>query len=196
MLELAGQPLLDQLKQPVDRARARQRVQSINNLKQLGLAMHNYLDVNKNFPPAVSAKDGKPLLSWRVLVLPYIEEGPLFQQFHLDEPWDSEHNLKLIPRMPTILRSPLAQWPIRAARSTSPRRSADSVFPGQKGVAIRDITDGTSNTILLVEADDEHAVPWTKPDDWEYDPRRSPRGSACCRTAATSSALPTARCRC
>ncbi len=177
VLELAGQPLLDQLKQPVDRARgAAKRVQSINNLKQLALAMHNYHDTNGAFPAAVHAKNGKPLLSWRVLVLPYLEEAPLFEQFHLDEPWDSEHNRKLIPRMPTVLRSPLSQAaePGRTVYLTP--RGADSAFPGQTGVKLREITDGTSNTIMLIEADDEHAVPWTKPDDWEYDPREITKG--------------------
>ena len=109
VLELAGQPLIDQLKQPVEQARGTaKRAQSINNLKQLGLAMHIYHDVNKTLPPAVHSKDGKPLLSWRVLVLPYIEEDKLYREFHLDEPWDSPHNKKLLSRMPAVLRSPLS----------------------------------------------------------------------------------------
>lgn len=70
--------------------------------------MHIYHDVNKTLPPAVHSKDGKPLLSWRVLVLPYIEEDKLYREFHLDEPWDSPHNKKLLSRMPAVLRSPLS----------------------------------------------------------------------------------------
>jgi hypothetical protein len=177
LLDLAGQPLLDQLKAPLGQARdAAKRIQSTNNLKQLALAMHNYHDVNKNFPPAVYAKEGKPLLSWRVLVLPYIEEGPLYQHFHLDEPWDSAHNRKLLPRMPTVLRSPLSQVGDQGRTVYLTPRGDDTMFPGQTGVKIREITDGTSNTVMIVEADDEHAVPWTKPDDWEPDAREITRG--------------------
>jgi len=71
------------------------------NLKQIALAMHNYHDTYGTFPPhAIYSKDGKPLLSWRVMILPYIEQNNLYQQFHLDEPWDSEHNQKLMQQMP------------------------------------------------------------------------------------------------
>jgi len=79
------------------------RANSTNNLKQMGLAMHNYMDVNKSFPAhAVYSKDGKPLLSWRVMILPYIEQDALYRQFKLDEPWDSDHNKKLMAQMPKI----------------------------------------------------------------------------------------------
>ena len=149
----------------------------MNNLKQLALAMHNYHDVNQSFPPAVRAKDGKPLLSWRVLVLPYLDQEKLFRQFHLDEPWDSPHNKQLIGRMPAVLRSPFSKLPADGSRTVylTPR-GADTAFPGQEGVKLRDITDGTSNTILTVEVDDEHAVTWTKPDDWDFDPDQPTRG--------------------
>src|SRR5439155_8430347 len=73
------------------------RNQSMNNLKQIALAFHNYLDVNKAFPASTS-KDGKPLLSWRVHILPYLEQDGLYKQFKLDEPWDSEHNKALIAK--------------------------------------------------------------------------------------------------
>src|SRR5205807_5126217 len=83
------------------------RVQSTNNLRQIAIAMHSYHGTHNEFPAAYStSKDGKPLLSWRVEILPYIEQGALFNEFHLDEPWDSEHNKKLIERMPTIFAAP------------------------------------------------------------------------------------------
>ena len=92
-----------------DEIDAARRAQSMNNLKQFALAMHNYHDTNGKFPAASSFdKDGKPLLSWRVHVLPYLEQAELYKQFHLDEPWDSEHNKKLIEKMPNVLASP---WP-------------------------------------------------------------------------------------
>src|SRR6185295_2767398 len=74
---------------------------AMNNLKIIGLAMHNYHDTNQRFPAAaIYDKQGKPLLSWRVAILPYLNQKQLYESFHLDEPWDSEHNRKLIPRMP------------------------------------------------------------------------------------------------
>src|SRR5205814_6093315 len=73
-----------------------ERMRSANNLKQLMLAMHNYHDVYGRFPADIRDKDGKPLLSWRVHILPFIEQVNLYKQFRLDEPWDSEHNKKLI----------------------------------------------------------------------------------------------------
>src|SRR5262249_30142494 len=82
---------------------AASRTRSANNLKQIGLAMHNYHDVNGAFPPAaVCDKTGKPMLSWRVLILPYIEQDALYKEFKLDEPWDSEHNKKLLAKMPKV----------------------------------------------------------------------------------------------
>ena len=87
--------------------RTRRGGQCINNLKQIGLAMHNYHARHKTFPPAYTVdKDGKPLLSWRVLILPYLEQDALYKEFHLDEPWDSEHNRALIDRMPTTYLCP------------------------------------------------------------------------------------------
>ena len=69
--------------------------------------MRNYHDANKHFPAAaIRSKDGKPLLSWRVALLPMMEHEKLYDQFHLDEPWDSEHNKKLIDKMPAMYRSP------------------------------------------------------------------------------------------
>jgi hypothetical protein len=151
--------------------------QSTNNLKQLALAMHAYLDVYKTFPAhAIYDKQGRPLLSWRVAVLPFIEQQNLYQQFHLDEPWDSEHNKKLIARMPRILRSPLSNAAPGKTTYLVPV-GKDTVFPpGPKGIQIRDITDGTSNTIMIVEADDDHAVTWTRPDDLNYNPQQPLKG--------------------
>jgi hypothetical protein len=150
------------------RAAAR-RAQSMNNLKQIALAMHNYHDVHKTFPAAFTTdKQGKPLLSWRVAILPYIEAQPLYQQFHLDEPWDSEHNQKLIPLMPQVYKAPgSTAGPGKTNYLTV--RGPNTVFPGAKAVRFADITDGTSNTIMAVEVSDQKAVIWTKPDDFEYD---------------------------
>src|SRR5438309_10601168 len=86
--------------------RSAQRMRSANSLKQILLAFHNFHDASGKFPTAASySKDGKPLLSWRVQILPFIEQTNLYNEFHVDEPWDSEHNKKLIPRMPKIFGS-------------------------------------------------------------------------------------------
>jgi hypothetical protein len=145
--------------------------QSANNLKQMALAMHNYHASENYFPPpAITSKDGKPLLSWRVAILPYIEQDNLYRQFKLDEPWDSEHNKKLIPMMPKVYVS--ADRPTKQPFTTYYQvlTGKGTVFEGPKGVQIQKITDGTSNTILIVEAGEE--VPWTKPADLAYDEKK------------------------
>jgi hypothetical protein len=152
----------------VQRVRASAGIQqSMNNMKQIALAMHSYHDANKGFPAhAIYGKDGKPLLSWRVQVLPYIEQDALYRQFHLDEPWDSEHNRKLIPQMPKVYASPLSRLNNEGKTVYLVPVGKDTIFPPRsKGLRISEITDGTSNTILLVEAADSHAVEWTKPED-------------------------------
>jgi len=82
-------------------------VVSQSNLKQIVLGLLNYHDTHGRFPPAVvQGKDGRLLYSWRVLMLPYLEEDSLYQEFHRDEPWDSPHNLPLLTRMPRIFAAP------------------------------------------------------------------------------------------
>jgi hypothetical protein len=160
---------------------AARRNQAMNQLKQIGVAMLNYADVKKHFPArAILDKDGKPLLSWRVAILPYLEEKALYEQFHLDEPWDSEHHRKLAERMP-------------AAYANANHASTDStvylaldgpeaVFGSVEGKRFRDIIDGTSGTILVVEADSDRAVIWTKPDDLKYEARQPLAGLGHLRT--------------
>jgi prepilin-type processing-associated H-X9-DG protein len=159
---------------PIAQAReGARRSQCTNNLKQIGLAMHNFHSVNGTFPPAYTAsKDGKPLLSWRVHILPYLEQKALYDEFHLDEPWDSPHNKALIPRMPAPYACPSGSRTLAREGKTSylaPRGPA-TIFPGPQAVKLQDITDGTSNTILVVDAADALATTWTKPDDWEVAP--------------------------
>src|SRR5205085_3628183 len=86
--------------EPQRKAGDRQRHKSINNLKQIMIAIHNHHDSNNHLPADIRDKNGKPLLSWRVAILPFLMQDNLYQQFKLDEPWDSEHNLKLLQHMP------------------------------------------------------------------------------------------------
>lgn len=147
---------------------AARRTQSRNNMKQLGLAMHNYHDVFTEFPAHANYEKKKPLLSWRVHVLPYLGHPGLYQKFHLDEPWDSEHNKALIKEMPPVYQNPNMNnkdFKTNYLLVTG----EDAAFFGEEGKRIRDFTDGTSNTILAIEANEDQAVIWTKPDDWEFD---------------------------
>lgn len=145
-----------------------QQSQRMNSLKQIGLAMHNYYEAYRSLPPqALASKDGRKLLSWRVLILPFLGQNELYQKFKLDESWDSEHNLKLVEQIPFVYSGQLPRdgKPSGKTRLQTPLRS-DSVF-GRTGVAttFRDITDGTSNTLMVVEVPESKAVIWTKPDD-------------------------------
>jgi hypothetical protein len=148
---------------------AAQRAQDANNLKQIALAMHNYLDQHKTFPAHANYdKQGKPLLSWRVHILPYIEQDNLYKQFKLDEPWDSEHNKKLIAKMPPVYKSPFQKKAAAGKTTYLVPVGKDTIFTGEpKGISIREITDGTSNTIMVAEVNDDNAVTWTKPDDFK-----------------------------
>lgn len=157
-------------KQDPDREKTKataDRMKSANNLKQIAIAMHTY-HVDKNALPAAAVYDanGKPLLSWRVMILPYIEQQALYQQFKLNEPWDSAHNKKLLDVMPKLY-APVG------VKTDKPHMTfyqvfvgAGTAFEGKEGSRLQDIRDGTSNTILAVEAGEP--VIWTKPDDLTY----------------------------
>jgi prepilin-type processing-associated H-X9-DG protein len=147
---------------------ASSRMTSQNNLRQMALAMHNYHDANGRFPAAaICDKAGKPLLSWRVAILPYVEQNDLYNKFHLDEPWDSKHNITLLPLMPAIY-APGASKPGDTKSYYRVFVGPQALFEYDKGRRIADITDGTSNTWLVAEA--AEAVPWTKPEELVYDP--------------------------
>jgi hypothetical protein len=166
------------------------RNQSTNNLKQIALALHGYHDVHGHFPPqAIRSKDGKPLLSWRVAILPYLGQQALYDQFHLDEPWNSEHNQELIARMPPGLASPhlgneriaqgktsylvpLSKAPpaVAVVEKPDPKKPVahgknEMIFDLPQGATFARILDGSSNTIIVVEAHRDRAVAWTSPDD-------------------------------
>jgi prepilin-type processing-associated H-X9-DG protein len=114
-------------------------------------------------------KKGKPLLSWRVAILPFIEQDNLYKEFKLDEPWDSDHNKKLIDKMPKVYA-----LPNKLSKPTETHYrvlvGGDSMWDWIQGSTITQITDGTSNTWMVVEA--EEGVPWTKPDELEFDPKK------------------------
>jgi hypothetical protein len=180
-LRFVGTDLLGFVQPLVRNARrAALQAQGANNLKQIGLALHNYYDTNKMFPPPASYdSQGRSLLSWRVHLLPYVEQEALYREFHLDEPWDSSHNKKLIARMPPTYKGTLSKVANEGKTVYLAPLGKDTMFPGATGVRFNDVTDGTSNTILLVEADDAHAVEWTRPEDLKIDPKDP--GALLCR---------------
>lgn len=151
------------------------RTRSANNLKMIGLAMHNYHDANGTFPSAAPYQDnnGKALLSWRVALLPYVEEDGLYRQFRFNEPWDSKHNKTLLEKMPSIYAPTIKGKPAR------PNTTYYQAFTGndapfdpkaKRGPQIAGIKDGVSTTAMVVEGGE--AVPWTKPEDVAYDAKK------------------------
>lgn len=147
---------------------AARRAQGQNNIKQIMLALHNYHDANGNFPPAVLlGPDGKTKYSWRVAILPYMDQHELYEAYDRNEPWDGPNNRKLLEQIPGTLRSPKEP---QGSVNTSyfALISEHTVFgntPG-KGRNISNITDGTSNTLMVFET--KRNTPWTKPEDIPY----------------------------
>lgn len=152
-------PLIIQAQKQADKAR--DTAERRNNLKQIGLAFHNYHDTFRGFPGAGSNFDGTQKgLSWRVHLLPFLEHAGLYEQFHLDEPWDSEHNKTLIPLMPEVFAVPGVDGEGKTSLHVFVDKQA---FEQDKGIGIFNYTDGTSNTFLVVEAGADTADVWTKP---------------------------------
>jgi hypothetical protein len=141
------------------------RAMCVNNLKQIALAMHNYCDAHRTFPAAAIAdKNGRPVLSWRVALLPYLDSAPLHAKFHLDEPWDSPHNKPLADQMPPIFGCPSEPSSSRNLTTYVVVVDPHSIFTGEpSGIPISRVSDGTSSTFLVVEA--ASPVPWTRPAD-------------------------------
>ena len=160
----------------IGNAREAARRNSANCLmKQLGLAMHNYHDEYKSFPPqAIVDAKGRPLLSWRVLILPYMEQSELYKQFRLDEPWDSPHNKKLMARIPGSYQGPKSAGGMKTNYVLAVGKGA--AYTGSDAVTENQIPDGTSQTFMIVEADNDHAVFWTQPKDLTYNPAKPVNG--------------------
>jgi len=145
--------------------------QAAKDMKELALAMINMHDTYDQFSPIQPMiKDGKPLFSWRVRILPFIEEDRLFSQLNRKEPWDSEHNKKLLDKMPKIFATVTGKTKEKNTTHYQMITGGGALLDGVKKVSMKDITDGPANTIMIVEA--EEAVPWTKLDDLVYDPKK------------------------
>lgn len=157
--------------EPADGDADKARATSSDNLKRLALAVHAYLtEHNDKLPTDITDKDGKVLLSWRVRLLPYLEQAELFKQFKLDQAWDSEANKKLLAKMPAVFSSPRVRVKLPGHTVYQGFAGPGSVFEPGKELRILSITDGTSNTILAVES--SLAVAWTKPVDLPFDEKK------------------------
>ena len=152
------------------------RAQSANNLRHFGLAFNTYASYYGHGFPTVGGGHGMhPGLSWRVAILPFIEEDQLYAKFHLDEPWDSPHNSTLIPLMPKDYSNPV----VKDAPGFTRYRAVVGEFTAfEKPVAGRETlgqdpknwSGGSGKRVCVVEAADP--VVWTRPDELEYDPAR------------------------
>jgi hypothetical protein len=139
---------------------------ALERLKMIGGAMQAYEEQNQHFPPAATYDAaGRPLLSWRVALLPLLGEEELYQEFHQDEPWDSPHNKALQKRMPNVYRTP--GGPALPKTCYLVPLGAGSAISQREGMSKRDVQPGTA---LVVEVNPQAAVTWTQPQDWHFVP--------------------------
>ena len=166
---LCGGVLVALLLPAVQAARqAARRTQSINNVKQIELALLNYESANGHFPPAyVTDENGKPMHSWRVLILPYLGEQQIFDQYDMTKPWDSPGNLALTEQYcPAVFQSP-------SDVSTDGTTYTNYVVPvgpntmfNDKPRRMGEISDGLSGTLMVVETTGAD-IHWAEPRDWD-----------------------------
>ncbi|WP_417397192.1 DUF1559 domain-containing protein [Gimesia chilikensis] len=151
---------------------AAQRSRSKYNIKLIVLALHNYYERHHHFPPAiVMGPDGKTPHSWRVELLPYLDQQALYDEYRMNEPWNSEHNLKIAETVVPVFSHPSSSKPANTGYFVVV--GDGTAFNNKQGVSFKEITDGTSNTIAVVEA--KRDVPWTKPEDISYDGKKLPQ---------------------
>jgi len=141
------------------------RSQCKNNLKQIGLALHNYHEAYGEFPPAYTVDaQGKPLHSWRTLILPYLDQAPLYQKINLAKPWDDPANADAFKSFPPTYSCPSTNNPPGMTTYLAVTGENSCFRPGQSRM-ISEITDGISNTLMVVDITQTHAVHWMSPQD-------------------------------
>jgi Protein of unknown function (DUF1559) len=152
---------------------ATSRQKTLNNLKQIGLTCHNFHDTMGHLPMNVTDPTGKPILSWRVVLLPYLEQDNLYKLLDLTKPWDDPRNAKLLEKMPDVFRvygragHEKGLTYLQMPMSPRPVPGGDPFLVPGRRLSLVGIPDGTSNTIMVVEAAD--GVNWAKPDDLRFD---------------------------
>jgi len=148
---------------------AARRTQCLNNLRQISLAMINYESENGHFPPAyIADENGKPMHSWRVLILPYLDQQSLFDQYDFDEPWDGPNNAKLVNQLHEDLFD--AWWDDKANGLTCFKLVTGEGTAFERGQTIKldEISGGASNKIMIVY-DNSKPVNWMAPEDIAID---------------------------
>lgn len=131
---------------------AARRSQSSNNLKQIALALHNYHDTYGQLPPAyVADESGTPLYSWRVLILPFIEQNALYQQFDKTKAWDAPENIAISNMSVEVFRSAADETLAPNGTSYVTIVDANSLLGTDTPVPFGQVTDGTSNTLAVIE---------------------------------------------
>ncbi len=143
----------------------RRRTQCKNNLKQIALALHNYADIYDALPPAYTVDaDGRPLHSWRTLILPFVEQQHLFKTIDLTKPWDDPANAEALKTVPDVYRCPGATLP-PGFTSYLGNVGTNACFHPTAPRAFSEMTDRTTETLMLIEVAHEHAVHWMAPQD-------------------------------
>ena len=157
---------------------AQTRQKTVNNLKQIGLACHNYCDTYGFLPQNIAGPDGKALFSWRVAILPFIEEDNMYRRLDLTKPWNDPANAKVLANMPKVFR--IYGRDADKGKTFLQMPSSPRIIPGGNPILVPgnkwtlgNISDGTSNTIMVVEARD--AVEWAKPGDLVLPPKNAPK---------------------
>jgi len=169
-----------------DAKEASRRAACISNLKHVGSALHYYADVHGSFPPAyIADKSGKPMHSWRVLILQELGYQSLYDRYNFDEPWDGPNNSQLHDEIVRVYSCPSkqagAKW---ADTSYVVVIGPGTAFPGKRGVKLSEFTDGTSNTITVVEVANS-GIHWMEPRDLDIT-KLAPTGKPLARLGASS----------
>ncbi len=150
---------------------AARRAQCVNHLKQIGIAMQTYHDTYKTFPPAyVADESGQSMHSWRVLLLPFLEDPAsqeVYDRYDFSEPWDGPNNRKLAPHMPAVYRCPSS---VTTAETTDYVAVVgdETLFPGAQSTPFRKVHDGSHATIAIVESSGSD-IAWLEPRDLSFD---------------------------
>ncbi len=147
---------------------AARRAACVNNLKQIALALHNYQAAYGSLPPAyIADEQGRPRHSWRVLILPFLEQQSLYDQYDFREPWDGPNNIKLLGNMPFMFGCPSNHAPgpgVSAFTSYLAISGPGTMFPGAESIRLDQVTDRPAETLMVVEVANLQ-IPWTKPED-------------------------------
>jgi hypothetical protein len=156
------------LKPGVGSLPAVRRERCTNNLKQLALGLQEYAAIYNCFPPAyVVDEQGRPMHSWRVLVLPYVDGKAIYDRYDFSEPWNGPRNRELANEMPAAFHCPSDGLGDGTTTSYVAVVGPETLWPGSDTVPLHEIVDGLSNTILLVEVADS-AINWMEPRDLPF----------------------------